>query len=166
MAELPAQSRISSRIEGDELVVIIPKSGGTPRGCAGGSWGLAAMFGFLAVTFVAQGFFSKNLEWTAAGMACFLVAGCQLAVLRGLPGKAGEIQIRIGNEHLTRVSRTGEMKQSRDCSRSAVAAIRVGGNSGLLLHLKDGKGQESLVSGLEAQELEWIAEQIRHKWKV
>jgi len=165
MAELPAESRISCRIEGDDTVLRIPKLAGASRGCFGGSWSVAAAFGFLAVTFAAQGILSKNLGWTFAGFGCFLAAGWQLLALRGLPQNSQEIEIRVGPESLSRVMQTIR----RDWARSAVADLCIEGNSKLIelrLHLKDGKDSVCLLSGIDREELEWIREQIRLKWKM
>jgi hypothetical protein len=165
MAELPAQSRISSRIAGDELILTIPKAAGGSRGCLAGSSSAAALFGFLAVTFAAQGIFTKNLGWSLAGFGCFVIAGWQLLALRGLPGNSSDLQIRIGNAGLSRLTGPADAVQRRDWKRSAVAELRVEEGE-LRLHLKDAKQADCLVSGLEQPELEWIAEQVRHKWKV
>ena len=166
MAELPAQSRITSRIDGDEIVLTIPNAAGGSRGCLQGSWGVAAVFGFLAITFAAQGFLSKNLGWTVGGVVCFVITAWQLVDLRGLAGRSGRIEIRVGSETLSRRRFVGEAVERGDWMRSGVEGIGVEEGRALRLRLKGENDAVSLVSGIDLEELKWIEGQIRLKWKM
>jgi hypothetical protein len=86
-----------------------------------------------------------------------------------LPGNSGEIQLRIGAEGLSWMTGPAEAVQRRDWKRSAVADIRLeesGKMVELRMYLKEGKEPVCLLSGIDREELEWIGEQVRHKWKM
>lgn len=169
MLDLPPESRIQSKLENNDTVLTIPKPPRKSQGCIRGSWSVAAVFGFLAVTFAAQGIFTKNSGWLFAAVPCLLITAWQLLLLRGLPGNFGEIQIRIGPEYLSRVARQGEFEQRRDWPRSVIADICLepaDKSLELRLHMKDGSDPICLLTRMDPKELEWIAEQIRLKWKM
>jgi hypothetical protein len=127
---------------------------------------VAAGFGFLAITFVAQGFFSRNLAWVLGGVGCFVVAAWQLALLRGSPGKARRVEIVVDGESIGRVIYLGDAVERKEWMRSAVAKIGVEEGGKLCLHLKQSGENVCLFSGNDEGELEWIAEQVRLKWKL
>jgi hypothetical protein len=166
VAELPAESRITSRIEGDNTVITIPISGTSSRGCFGGSWGATAVFGFLGITFAAQGFLTRNLGWVLAGMGCLVVTAFQLAILQGLPRKSSRIEISTGAESLSCAIYRVQAAERKSWVRSAVAKIEVEANGKLCVRLTESGEICCLAEGLDRQESEWIVEQIRHKWKM
>jgi hypothetical protein len=168
MPELPPQSRITSRIDGDVLSINIPRSSAR-LGCIGGSWSMAAVFGFLTVCSFAQGFFGGNPAWTAAGIVFFLFTGWQLLVLRGgLLRAPGTIRIEIGPESLSKISGPDAGPHRRSWPRPTITAIHVepksaSGPASLNLQLRDEPAAISLYSCDDPEELEWIADQIRRR---
>jgi hypothetical protein len=166
VAELPGDSRVTSWVDGERTVITIPVGRSGARGCFGGSWGAAAGFGFLAVTFCAQGFFGGNLLWVLGAVGCFFVAAWQLAMLRGIPGKAGRVEISVDGERLGRAVFRGEAVLRAEWMRVDVRKIAVGADGRLCLHLNGGREKVCLISGNDPAELEWIAEQVRLKWKM
>lgn len=171
MQKLPPQSRISSRIVGSDTTILIPGNYGSSRGCIAGSFSAAAVFAFLTVTFIAQGMLSKNLLWTGGGLFFFLLTGWQLLALHVLPrANSSRIQLEITPELLARITGPADAPQRRQWLRSAVADIRVEQEPAappeLRIHFNDGQPAFCLLSGLDPDELWWMAEQIRLKWKM
>ncbi|MGD0463295.1 MAG: hypothetical protein ABSB74_12495 [Tepidisphaeraceae bacterium] len=168
MPELPPQSRITCRINGEILTITIPRSP-TRVGCIGGSWSAAAVCGFLAVCFTAQGMLGGNLLWTAAGFFFFLITGWQLLALRGgLLHAPGAIKLEVTPESLARISGPAETPHRRHWPRSAIIAIRVepqspSGPASLCLQLRDDPPSICLYSCDDPDELEWLADQIRRR---
>jgi hypothetical protein len=168
MPELPPQSRITSRIDGDVLSISIPRSSAR-LGCIGGSWSMAAVFGFLTVCSFAQGIFGGNPAWTAAGFFFFLVTGWQLLALRGgLLRAPGTIRIEVGPESLSTVSGPGTGPHRRIWPRAVIIGIQVeqksaSGTASLSLQIRDEPNAISLFSCDDVEELEWIADQIRRR---
>jgi hypothetical protein len=168
MSELPPQSRVTSRIDGEVLSISIPRSSAR-LGCIGGSWSLAAVFGFLTVCSFAQGVFGGNASWTAAGFFFFLMTGWQLLALRGgLLRASGTIRIEVGPESLSKVSGPGASPYRRSWLRAVIIGVRVEPKSGsgpasLNLQLRDESAVISLCSCDDPEELEWIADQIRRR---
>jgi hypothetical protein len=168
MPELPPQSRVTSRIDGEILSISIPRSSAR-LGCIGGSWSLAAVFGFLTVCSFAQGIFGGNLAWTAAGFFFFLITGWQLLALRGgILRAAGTIRIEITPDVLSKISGTADAPHRRSWPRAVITGIQVerksaSGPASLSLQLRDEPNAISLFSCDDPEELEWIAEQIRRR---
>jgi hypothetical protein len=167
MAELPPHSRISLRIDGSGMTIIIPKAADSS---GGGSWAAAAAFAFLTVTFMAQGLLSGNLLWTGAGFFCLLLTGWQMLALRGLPGgKSGQTKLQITPDQLAKITGPANAPQRQQWPRSAVTDVRVDPESdskppSLTLHFSDGKPPVCILTGLDPAELNWIAEEIHIKW--
>jgi hypothetical protein len=168
MPELPPQSRVTSRIDGEVLSITLPRSSAR-IGCIGGSWAGAAVFGFLAICSFAQGTFSGNLIWTGAGFFFFLFTGWQLLALRGGILRApGTVKLEIAPESFAIVSGPADTPHRRSWPRSAITGIRVepkktAGPTSLFLELRDEPRSVCLYSGSDAEEMEWIAEQIRKR---
>jgi hypothetical protein len=118
------------------------------------------------MTFTAQGFFSKSSGWVLAGVGCAVVAAWQLAMLRGLGGKSGRTEILVDPERLTRAVFWGEGVERKEWMRSTVAEIGVEADGKLYLRLSGSGEKCDVISGMDRQELEWIGEQIRLKWKM
>jgi hypothetical protein len=171
MADLPPQSRISCRIDGQVLSITLPRSSARV-GCMGGNWAAAAVFAFLAVSCTAQGILGGNLLWTAAGFFFFLIAGWQLLALRGGIFHAPEsTKLEIGPDSLVKIGGPTDAPQRVQWPRSAITDIRVeprssSGSACLNLHLNDAPQVVCLLSSSDADEMHWIAEQIRRKWKM
>jgi hypothetical protein len=168
MPELPPQSRITSRINGEILTITIPRTS-TRVGRMSGSWSAAAVFGFLAVCFTVQGMLGGNLLWTGVGFLAFLIAGWQLLALRGgLLHAPGAIKLEVGPESLARISGRAETPHRRHWPRFSITAIRVeprsaSGPASLCLQLRDDPSSVHLYSCDDPGELDWIAEQIRRR---
>src|ERR1700689_2438188 len=125
MPELPPQSRVTSRIDGEILSITIPRSPARV-GCIGGSWSAAAVFGFLAVCCGTQGLLRGHILWTAAGFSFFLIAAWQILALRGgfLHG-FGAIKLEIGPESLAKISGPAETPLRRSWPRATITGIQV-----------------------------------------
>ncbi|HEY1922291.1 MAG TPA: hypothetical protein VGG44_05960 [Tepidisphaeraceae bacterium] len=168
MPELPPQSRITSRIDGEILSISIPRSS-TRLGCIGESWSLAAVFGFLTICSFAQGVFGGNPAWTAAGFFFFLITGWQLLALRGgLLRPPGITKIEISPESLSKLSGSANAPHRRSWPRSVIVDVRVepksdSGPASLNLHVQGESNAVSLFSCDDPEELEWIADQIRRR---
>ncbi len=140
MPELPPQSRVISRIDGEILSITLPQS--RAIGCIGGSWAGAAVFSFLAICSFAQGTFSGNLIWTGAGFFFFLFTGWQLLALRGGILRPRNSQTRNSTESFAIVSGPADTPHRRSWPRSAITGIRVepkktAGPTSLFLELRD-----------------------------
>jgi hypothetical protein len=168
MPELPPQSRITSRLDGEVLSITIPRSSARV-GCIGGSWAAAAAFGFLAVCFTAQGMLHNNLFWTGGGFFFFLITGWQLLALRGgILQAPGTIRLEIGPESLAKIRGPAGTPIRRNWPRSAITAIRVepksaDGPASLCMQIRDESSSICLYACEDADELEWIAEQINRR---
>ncbi|HEX4056449.1 MAG TPA: hypothetical protein VHX86_19480 [Tepidisphaeraceae bacterium] len=170
MQELPPQSRISSRIEGGNTTLLIPGNSASSRGCIAGSFSAAAVFGFLTVVCMAQGIFSKNLLWTGGGFFFFILTAWQLLALRILPRTSStHTQLEITPELLSETTGLANAQRRRQWLRATVADICVEQQSGvpeLRVRFNDGQDTVCILSGLDPDELRWVAEQIRLKWKM
>jgi hypothetical protein len=159
--ELPPQSRISSRIDGGEMTILIPRSA-RAAGCVPGS--LSVAFAFLAVTFTAQGLLMRNALWSFGGLLFFLLAGWQLLARFGPSLKnPSQIQLQISPEVLKMTTGSAETPVSRQWPRSTISEIRAEPPK-LNLYLIGRDAPVCLLSDLDPAELNWIAEQIRVKW--
>lgn len=144
------------------------------RGCLAGSYSAAAVFGFLTVTFVVEGIISKNHLWTGGGFLFFVLTTWQLIALSAAsPGNSSRIQLEITPELLSETAGPadpGAPGRRRQWLRSAVADVRIeqesDGPPELRIHFNDGQDAFCLLSGLDPDELRWVAEQIRLKWKL
>jgi hypothetical protein len=168
MPELPPQSRITSRIDGEILSIAIPRSPARV-GCIGGSWSAAAVFGFLAVCCGTQGLLSGHILWTAAGFSFFLIAGWQILALRGgfLHG-LGAIKLEICPESLAKISGSADAPHRQHWLRSIIIGIQIEpksatGPASLYLQLLGDPSPVRLFSCDDPEEMEWIAEQIRRR---
>jgi hypothetical protein len=168
MQELPPQSRISCRLDGQTLAITIPGPSVDP----GGSWGLIAIFAFLAVTCTTQGLLSGDHGWTIAGAVSFLITGWQLYGMRGAAfHTARAVKLEISPEFLSLVTGPSNAPQRRRWAKADVSDIRTETNadsesSELRLQLRNGQPAISLVSGIDPAELSWISEQIHRKWNL
>jgi hypothetical protein len=162
LTELPPQSRISSRIDGSEMTILIPRS----ARIAGG-WiptGLMIAFGFLAVTCTAQGVLTQNPRWFIAGLFFFVLAGWQLLAHLGPMLKTpSQIKLQITQEFLTATIGSAEAQTSRHWPRSTISSIRAEPPK-LNIYLTSRDTPVCILSDLEPAELLWIAEQIRVRW--
>jgi hypothetical protein len=157
--ELPPQSRISSRIDGSEMTLLIPRAN---RRQIPGGW--TAAFGFLAITFTAQGFLSGNRLWSAGGFLFFLLTACQLLFRLGSSLRnSGEIKLQITPDVLTAITGPAEAPMHRHWPRSAISSIRAEPPK-LNLYLASRQPSVCLLSGLDPAELAWISDQIHRKW--
>jgi hypothetical protein len=167
MPDLPPQSRITSKIEGDELVLTIPHPAPASRGCLSGSWGATAAFAFLAITFIAQGLFSKQTSWSIAGLFCAAIAILQLPTLRAIRSRNAALTIlRIAPGHITRITGPAQTPIRTEWQRPAISKLSVSPPN---LHLHSQFAPSSpvcLLSTPDPTELAWIAHQIRLKWKM
>jgi hypothetical protein len=160
--ELPPQSRISSRIDGSEMTILIPRSARTARGWVPG--GLAIAFAFLAVTFTAQGLLTRNPLWSIGGLLFFLLTGWQILARFGPALKTpSQIKLQISPEILTATTGSSEAPMSRHWPRSAISSIRAEPPM-LNIYLTGRDTPVCLLSDLDPAELVWIADQIRVKW--
>jgi len=160
--ELPPQSRISSRINGSEMTILIPRSIRGSGGCVPGS--LAVAFAFLGVTFTAQGLLTRNPLWSIGGLLFFLLTGWQLLARFGPSLKTPrQISLKITPETLTALTGSPESPMSRHWPRSTIIRIRAEPPK-LNLYLIGRDTPVCLLSDLDPAELEWIADQIRVKW--
>ena len=170
MAELPAHSRISLRIDGNGMTLTIPRATDSSGDFPAGSWAVTAIFAFLTVTLVAQGILTGNHLWTGAGFVCFVIAAWQWRAMGG--GRArhsGQTKLQITQNQLAKITGPLKAPQRQQWARSAIADIRVEAESdsappGLSLHFSDGKPAVRILSGGDPEELNWIAEQIRIRW--
>jgi hypothetical protein len=162
LPELPPQSRISSRIDGNEMTILIPRSAPVS-----GGWiprGLVVAFAFLAVTFTAQGLLTRNPLWSIGGLLFFLLTGWQIVARFGPALKTpSQIKLQISAEVLTVTTGPAEAPMSRHWTRSAISSIRAEPPV-LNIYLAGRDTPVCLLSNLEPAELDWIAEQIRVKW--
>jgi len=156
-APLPAQSRISSRSEGNELIITIPRGAAASRGCV--PTGFTVAFAFLGVTFIAQGLLSRKPAWSSFGLLFFLLMGLQLMFRfsRGMKS-TGSTTLRITPEMLTM---TGDIR--RQWSRSTITAVKAEPPS-LHLYISGQLAPDMILSNLDPDELQWIAEQLSRKW--
>jgi hypothetical protein len=160
--ELPPQSRISSRVDGSEISILIPRSTGASGGCVPGS--LVVAFAFLAVTFTAQGLLTRNPLWSIGGLVFFLLTGWQILARFGPALKTpSQIKLQISPEALTVTTGSAEKPMSRRWTRSAISSIRAEPPM-LNIYLTGRDTPVCLLSDLDPAELEWIADQIRAKW--
>jgi hypothetical protein len=147
------------------MTIVIPK----PIGKSKGSWGLAAIASFLAVSFIVQGLLSGNHAWTGVGLLCFIVAVWQLMSLRGLRGPDEQTKLQVTAEHLVRFAGPADRPQRTDWQRSSVSELKVeketeSNRTGLRMHFKDKQAPAWVVIDADSQELDWVAEQIRKRW--
>jgi hypothetical protein len=156
-APLPAQSRISSRSDGNELIITIPRGSTASRGCV--PTGFTAAFAFLGVTFTAQGLLTRKTSWSFFGLLFFLLMGLQLMLRfsRGM-NSAGSTMLRITPEMLTMTTNT-----RRQWPRSTITAVKADPPS-LHLYISGQLAPEMILSNLDPDELQWIAGQINRKW--
>ena len=166
MPDLPPQSRINSKIEGNELVLTIPHPTPASRGCLAESWGAAAAFAFLAITFIAQGLLSKEIAWSIASLLCALIALIQLPTLRAIrsPSTAHAI-LRIAPDRITRITGPAQSPIRTEWTRQAISKLTVSAPN-LHLHTQFAPSPVCILSTPDPAELEWIAHQIRLKWKM
>jgi hypothetical protein len=162
--ELPPQSRITSRVEGSEMTILIPRTARTL-----GGWvpkGLSVTFAFLAVTFTAQGLITRNPRWSIGGLLFFLLAGWQLLARFGPALKTpGQIKLQITPEFLTTTIGSAEAPTSRHWPRSTISGVRAEPPT-LNIYLTSRDTPVCVLSDLEPAELLWIAEQIRITWGI
>jgi hypothetical protein len=156
-APLPAQSRISSRSEGNELIITIPRGSAASGGCL--PTGFTAAFAFLGVTFTAQGLLTRKPAWSFFGLLFFVLAGLQLIFRfsRGMKS-AGSTTLRITPELLTMTAAT-----RRQWPRSTITAVKADPPS-LHLYISGQLAPEMILSDLDPDELQWIADQLNRKW--
>jgi len=148
MTDLPADSRITSRTDGPNLIITIPLR--RKSGCA--SWGGVASFAFLTIVCMTQGLLARRVGWTAAGLAFLVIAAWQWAML----ARWGTVVIEITPDSMTLLQSGAAWAPTR-WDRANVPHVRVeaGGlrvAGGIILH------------GHDPEELEWLADQIRHRW--
>jgi hypothetical protein len=167
--ELPADSRITSRIDGRTLTITLAAAPRARPGCLGPSFSAAAAFAFLAVTCIAQGIFSRNMLWTAIGLLFSLLAGWQLIALGGnLLGRLPRTILEISPESLALTVPAGQSRRPTQWMRTDIVDLRVerqgkSGRYALCLLILD-QPAVSILSGVDPAELRWIAGQIRNKW--
>jgi hypothetical protein len=170
MAELPPHSRISLRIDGNGMTLIIPRSTGSAGDFPAATWAVIAIFAFLAVTLMAQGLLSGYHMWTGTGLLCLVIAAWQWIALAGRPGgKSGQTKLQIAPNLLIKITGPVKAPQRQQWGRSTIADVRVdpegeSAEPALNLHFSDGKPPVCILSGNEPEELNWIAEQIRLRW--
>jgi hypothetical protein len=152
-AELPAESRISSRAEGDEFTISIPG-----RGTIGSMSGSVVVAAFLGLTFLAQGIISHQVGWSIAGALFFVIAAAMLSrnIARSFLHRQGTT-LRMDSAEL--VLETGPGRRSWKLAGIAQIGADAGG---LFLRLADKRPVIKLAGGLEPAEAIWIAEQLQH----
>jgi hypothetical protein len=154
MNDLPADSRITSRADGSTLIIRIPFR----RQHRWASWGGVASFAFLAVVCLAQGVLRRQLGWVAAGLGFVIVAAWQWALL----ARRGSAVIEISRNWLSiRQAGTG-VGQSR-WNRADVSEVRADAGA---LRIGGGGSSVEILNGQDADELRWLAEQIRRQWSL
>jgi hypothetical protein len=168
MQELPPQSRISCRLEGQTLAITIPG----PSVNAGGNWGIIAIFAFLAVSCTTQGLLTGERGWTLVGLVSALIAGWQLYAMRGAASHAAKaVKLEISPEFISLVTGPSNAPMRQRWAKADVADLRTEASAGsasaeLLLQLRNGQPAISLVSTSDPAELNWISEQIHRKWNL
>jgi hypothetical protein len=160
LPELPPQSRISSRVDGNDLIIVIPKSARAPL-----HFGLTAGAAFLAVTFTAQGLLAHSSAWSVAGFFFLLAAALLLAVdfARSLRNPR-ESTLQITTDGLTLLTGPTDSAARRSWPRSSIASICAEPPT-LNLYFSNPQPPICLLKGLDNAELNWIANQIRIRWR-
>jgi hypothetical protein len=147
--ELPPQSRISSRITGNDLVITIPR-----RTLGASASGFAVAMAFLGIVFCVQGILTHNDLWSLGGIFLFLLAALAFANrIRTAMKSRGEIRLQITPESLAITPNPRQWK------RSDIDAIRAEPPM-LNLYLTAQPAPICLLSDLDAAELQWLADQI------
>jgi len=147
--ELPPESRITSRVEGDTLIITVPGSRSPKKRWFIGSRGSLAVFAFLTITFIAQGGFTHTPSWTAGGFLFLLLTVFQLPFLFRYQHK---IVYEITSQDLTEITGLAATPLRRNWPRDGFGDHRM---------------EDSIfgLKGLADEEVEWILEQIRRKWE-
>jgi len=146
------------------MIILIPKSARSSSGHI--PMGLSVAFAFLAITFTAQGLFTRNPLWTLGGLLFSLLTGWQLLSRFGPSLKTpSQIKLQITPEVLTVISGPPDAPMRRHWPRAAISRIRSEPPM-LNVYLKNRDAPVRLLSGLEPAELDWIADQIRIKWGI
>jgi len=149
---LPAESRIVSRVEGDDFVITIP---GGRRGRTGLGWSAGAAF--LGLTFTTQGLLTHRAEWSAAGLASFLFAMVMsLKSVKMLVRNQQRIKLRISPASLAlEYSEGRRLWKLNDIGRVHAE------DGDLNLYQTGGGPVVKLAGGLMQGEGEWVGEQIQ-----
>jgi hypothetical protein len=154
MTELPADSRITSRADGSALIITIPFR----RQHRLASWGGAASFGFLAIVCLAQGVLRGQLGWVAAGLGFLIIAAWQWALL----ARWGTAVIEISPDWMT-IRQGGSAAGQNRWNRADVSEVRADAGA---LRIGGAGSSVAVLNGQDADELQWLAEQIRRQWSL
>jgi hypothetical protein len=158
MPELPAESRIVSRVDGGNFVIVIPRLNFRPP-----ALGWIAAVAFLAVTFTAQGIVTRSAGWSAAGLIGFLFAGAMLlGLFVRVARQPRNIEIVCTPRAIEIRSRIAGAVQERRWEMEKIREIGWDGGS-VVLHQGNGDKTALLPGGVSAAEGAWIVEQIRRR---
>jgi hypothetical protein len=157
--ELPPQSRITSRAVGSELTISIPRASR-----ANFPVGWTAATAFLAITFTAQGVLTHSVEWSAGGLAIFILFVALLLVgfAKSL-SRPSPVVLKIAPESLTVTTGAGKDQIVKTWPKSSISSLRCE-LSRLDIYLNNVPRPICLIRGHEELDLAWIADQINIRW--
>jgi hypothetical protein len=157
--ELPPQSRITSCASGSELTISIPRAS---RANFPVGWTVATAF--LAITFTAQGILTHSVEWSASGLAIFILFMALLLVgfAKSL-SRPSPVALKITPGSLTVTTGSGKNQIAKTWPKSSISGLRCE-LSRLNLYVNDVPRPICLLKGHEELDLAWIADQVRQKW--